>query len=550
MNFTDDRYRPLYHFSPPLGWWGGGPDGTIYYNGEYHVFYQYDPYMGSSSGSTAWGHTVSRDLVHWEHRPVAIGPTWCSAEHYQGFAQSDLFKQLDRSRIPPTLYDREICFSGSAVINNGVPTIVYTGILSGVQDIPIILGRSQCMATSDDGMFTWRKHEANPVIASPPPELVDPADRDVALEWEEVPLPSPRRWIDHGGKDRAVDGRQLDAIEDERTRGQITAWHDPHVWQEGETWYMGLGCGFLGIGGAVLLYRSPDLIDWEYMHPLCVGTEPAFNRWLVPNFFSLGDKYVLIAAATTRGAATKSVYMIGSYADHKFSQETEGFIDANPLAAFHCARTMLDPNGRRILVGLLAERRVINDNPHGWAGVLSLPRVLELDAGGTLLMDPVPEVCSRHDPEWAYEGPLSSGAPLIPENLQEECLEMVLEVDPGSAREVGVKLRCSPDGEEETEICYVRSDAIIAVDTTKASLDPDTGHSVSESSLALGPNETLRLHLFIDRSTIEVFANRRACVSDRIYPTREDSLGIQAFARGGDATIRALRVWRKESIFF
>ena len=57
------------------------------------------------------------------------------------------------------------------------------------------------------------------------------------------------------------------------------------------------------------------------------------------------------------------------------------------------------------------------------------------------------------------------------------------------------------------------------------------------------------LHLFLDRSTIEVFANRRACVSDRVYPTREDSLGVQLFARGGEAKVRTLKVWRKSSIF-
>lgn len=550
MNFADDRYRPIYHFSPPLGWWGGGPDGTIHHNGEYHVFYQYDPYMGSSSGSTAWGHTVSRDLVHWEHRPVVLGPTVCRTEHYQAFAQSNLLKQLDRSRIPPVLYDREICFSGSTVINNGVPTITYTGILSGVQDVPIALNRSQCLATSDDGMMTWRKHESNPVIPHPPPELVDPAERDQPLVWNEVPLPSPRRWVDHRGKDRAFDGRRLDAVEDDRTRGQITAWHDPHVWQEGDTWYMALGCGFLGMGGALLLYRSPDLIEWKYLHPLCVGTEPEFNRWLVPDFFPLGDRHVLLTAATTRGESGKVIYMTGCYDDHRFTPQVEGFLDAYPMAAFHCARTLLDSKGRRIMVGLLAERRVIADNPHGWAGVLSLPRVLDLDADGRLLMDPAPEVCSTHEADWEYHGALSARAPLIPADLYEDSLELVMEIDPGSAGDVGVKLRSSPGGEEETAIRYDTENQNLTVDTRKASLNLDTGRSVNGTPLALKSGELLRLHVFLDRSTVEVFANRRACVSDRLYPTRDDSLGVEVYARGGDATITTLKAWRKKSVFF
>ena len=553
MNFdrSIDPHRPLYHFSPPLGWWGGGPDGTIHHDGEYHVFYQFDPYMGSTSGNASWGHAVSRDLLHWEHRPVAIGPTPFGAGSYAAFARSDLVKSLDRSRVPPMVYDREVCFSGSAVVDRGVPTLVYTGILHGLQDAPVMLGRSQCIATSDDGMLTWRKHAANPVIPHPPPELVDPSLREQDPVWTEGVLPAPRRWLDQEGQDRAIDGRRLDAVEDDGTRGQLTAWHDPHVWREGETWYMGLGCGFLGVGGAVLLYRSPDLVSWEYMHPLCVGSDPGYNRWLVPDFFPLGDRHVLLAAATSRGRSGKAVYMVGEYRDHRFTPEVEGFLDTHPMASFHCARTLLDPAGRRIMFGVLAERRLVADNPHGWAGVLSLPRVLGLGEGDRLLMDPAPGVCSRGEPDWVFAGEeLSPDRPLELAPVRGDCLEMVAEIDPGSAREVGVKLRRSPGGEEETVVRYDRHEATLGVDTTRSSLEPDTGRTVSAAPLGLKPGEPLRLHLFLDRSTLEVFANRRACASDRLYPTREDSLGAGLFALGGRARLANLKVWGRRSVFF
>ena len=553
MNFdrSIDPHRPLYHFSPPLGWWGGGPDGTIHHDGQYHVFYQFDPYMGSTSGNASWGHAVSRDLVHWEHRPVAIGPTPFGAGYYAAFARSDLVRSLDRSGIPPILYDREVCFSGSAVIDRGVPTLVYTGILHGLQDAPVMLGRSQCIATSDDGMLTWRKHPANPVIPHPPPGLVDPSQRPEAPVWTEGVLPSPRRWLEQEGQDRAIDGRRLDAVEEDETRGQLTAWHDPHVWREGETWYMGLGCGFLGVGGAVLLYRSPDLISWEYMHPLCVGSDPEYNRWLVPDFFPLGDRHVLLAAATSRGRSGKAVYMVGEYRGHRFIPESEGFLDTHPMACFHCARTLLDPAGRRIVFGVLAERRLVAGNPHGWAGVLSLPRVLELGEGDRLLMDPAPEVCSSGEPDWEFAGEeLAPDRPLALAPVQGDCLEMAAEIDPGGAREVGLQLRRSPGGEEETVVRYDRGEAVLGVDTTKSSLEPDTGRTVSAAPLDLKPGERLRLHLFLDRSTLEVFANRRACASDRLYPAREDSLGAGLFALGGRARLESLKVWRRKSIFF
>ena len=553
MNFdkTIDPYRPLYHYSPPLGLWGGGPDGTIYHNGEYHVFYQYDPYMGCTSGNASWGHTVSRDLVHWEQRRVAIGPTPFSAEQYLAFARSNLVKELDRSRMPPIVYDRELCFSGSTVIHDGVPTIIYTGFFFGVQDVPIMRTRTQCIATSDDGMLTWEKHPANPVLEHPPAELVDLTEKDHPLAWEESAVPSDRRWVNHAGSDQASDDRPLGHTQDEYTKGEITAWHDPHVWREGDLWYMALGCGFLGVGGAILLYQSKDLIEWKYLHPLCVGQDPNFNRWLVPDFIPLGDKHVLFTMATTRCRAGKAIYMVGSYQDLRFTPELEGFVDAHPMACFHCHRTLLDPNGRRIMFGVLAERRPVANNKHGWAGVLSLPRVLDLDAENRLLMDPAREVCSTGEPDWMYQGQnLSSDSAWQVSDAQGDCLELVVEIDPGKAEEVGLKLRCSPGGEEQTLIRYTPHQGSISIDTTRSSLDSDTGRSVNGTPLALQPAEPLRLHVFLDRSTVEAFANRRACLSNRTYPTREDSIGVELFARGGSASVNTLKVWRKKPIFY
>ena len=66
----NERYRPQFHFTPRINWMND-PNGLVYYEGQYHMFFQYNPF-GNRWGYMSWNHAVSDDLVHWEHRPVAI----------------------------------------------------------------------------------------------------------------------------------------------------------------------------------------------------------------------------------------------------------------------------------------------------------------------------------------------------------------------------------------------------------------------------------------------------------------------------------------------
>src|SRR6476659_2902008 len=112
-----DPHRPGYHFLPPANWMND-PNGLIHWKGQYHMFYQYNP-EGPFHNKIHWGHAVSTDLVHWAHLPVALAPT------------------LDSP-------DEDGCWSGCAVDNAGVPTLVYTGV-RGEDQLP-------CVATGDDDL--------------------------------------------------------------------------------------------------------------------------------------------------------------------------------------------------------------------------------------------------------------------------------------------------------------------------------------------------------------------------------------------------------------
>jgi beta-fructofuranosidase/levanase len=135
---TVDKYRPKYHFTPEKNWMND-PNGMFFYEGEYHLFYQYNPY-GNTWGHMSWGHAVSDDMINWEHLPVAIPEE-----------------------------DGIMIFSGSAVVDwnnssgfskNEEPPIVavYTGFneKTGVQQ--------QSIAYSLDHGRTFHKYEGNPVL--------------------------------------------------------------------------------------------------------------------------------------------------------------------------------------------------------------------------------------------------------------------------------------------------------------------------------------------------------------------------------------------------
>ncbi len=144
---AQDPLRPQYHLMPP-GNWMNDPNGPIWWKGKYHVFYQENPYA-ANWGQMHWGHAVSTDMVHWRHLPIALSPT-------------------------PGGPDSDGCFSGSAVVNAGVPTIIYTGVQKAPHDQVTLrdagwsLRETQLLATAqDENLIHWKKR-STPVVAAPP----------------------------------------------------------------------------------------------------------------------------------------------------------------------------------------------------------------------------------------------------------------------------------------------------------------------------------------------------------------------------------------------
>lgn len=186
----------------------------------------------------------------------------------------------------------------------------------------------------------------------------------------------------------------------------------------------------------------------------------------------------------------------------------------------------------------------------GWAGVISLPRVLSLRPDGLLGVEPAPEVEILRGERYRLAGivlaPASSGAL---QDVRGACLEIVAIFEPGDAREFGLKVRCSPDGAEQTHIAYDRVARRLVLSRERSSLSPQVHRSVPEGEFDLAAGERLRLHVFLDRSVVEIYANGRACLTSRIYPSRADSLGVDLFTHGGNVKLTSLDVWEMGSIW-
>jgi beta-fructofuranosidase len=473
QHVATDPQRPCYHFLPPSNWLND-PNGLIQWNGEYHMFYQYNP-NGPFHGSIHWGHAVSTDLVHWEHLPIALAPE-------------------------PGTADEHGCYSGVAVDDGGVPTLIYSGNRDRTQRM--------CLATSADGLLTWQKHPDNPLIPEPPPGL------------------------------------------------DLVEYRDHSVWREDGTWYQLMGAGIRGQGGTALLYRSRDLRSWEYLHPLCIGDLHQStsiwtgSMWECPDFFQLGDRHVLIISVWDQDNLHYSAAMVGSYRDHRLFPDVEHKLDYGDRH-FYAPQSFTDAQGRRIIFGWVQEGRSVEAQlASGWSGVMSLPRVLSLGSDGQVCMQPAPELAAlrgEHTHSAAIDVP--AGQVVILPEISGDTLELDVELAPARAGLCGIVVRRSPDGTEQTQIAYDAALRQLVVDRTRSSLDLTTDHNLHAAPLTLGPDEPLRLRIFLDRSVLEVFANERVSITSRIYPTRADSLGVALLAEGGEARLNALDAWQVHPIW-
>lgn len=292
------------------------------------LLYHFEPKKGWMNDPNGLIYFKGKYHAFFQHNPYDVRG---GKMHWGHAVSEDLISwtELPVALIPDQPYeDTGGCFSGSAVEKDGRLYLFYTSVSEK-------LGQTQSVAYSDDGLHFY-KYQDNPVIQTPPLE---------------------------GSGD----------------------FRDPKVGKWEDRYYMVCGTGKDGVG-KIVIYWSQDLLHWEYGGVLFQGKE--YGSVLeCPDFFPLGDKYVLMFSQMGRRTHS-TMFVVGSFDGSRFVPETYCTPEAGPH--FYAPQTFLDDKGRRILIGWMYSWDKKLDEGADYAGALSIPRKLELKEGA-LSIYPVEE---------------------------------------------------------------------------------------------------------------------------------------------------------------
>ncbi len=402
---------------PPAKWMND-PNGTIFHRGWFHLFYQLNPF-GDTWGFMHWGHARSRDLLHWEHLPIALAPAVELGEEH--------------------------CFSGCiATDQDGTPRMFYTSV-------PFSGGRfAQWRASPlDDDLITWQRDQM-------------PAFPEPAAHGQDARDPFIFR---HHGRTFLIYGAP------NAGRSTIPLWEA----EDGDLSRLVSRGEFFSLPQAQVAFCE------------------------CPNVLPVGEKLLLLLSPYRAVE-----WRLGTFDGQRFSEERLGRLDLHDN--FYATNTLTDEVGRTVVLGWIRGFRAGT----GWSGCLALPRLIEPDPVAGIRQQVHPCVVDlRQGAVVSWSGRLSG--------------ERILATDAG--RSIEVRARSSGGFTMRLAGIPLRWDGrYLAVgDGTYEVLNGD-------------------FHIFVDRTTVEVFADAGRIVITRVvYPTERQESAVIA-ADGADITVELHRL--------
>jgi fructan beta-fructosidase len=467
-----EPFRPQFHFSPARNW-TNDPNGLVYFEGEYHLFFQFNPF-GDRWGHMSWGHAVSRDLVRWRELPVAI-PEDKGIMIFTGSTVVDHHNS-----------------SGFCAARKPCLVAIYTGHTPETASRPVL--QTQNLAYSNDRGRTWTKYAQNPVL-----DLHMSDFRDPKVIWSE----RGKRWV-----------MAVSLPNDHKVRFYGSA--DLKHWQPRSDF---------GPAGAISgQWECPELFE------LPVDAQAGQTRWVL--------KVGLNPGALQGGSGEQ--YFIGQFDGARFTNDNPSNLTlwTDYGKDCYCALTFnnLPSTQSPVMIGWMSNWQYAADVPTSpWRGQMTVPRKLSLRTtpeGLRLVQNPIDSLQQlRH--------PWQAGS---------DTFELQATVPLGNAKEVGLKL-LDADG-TFTLIGFDRERQQLFVDRTHSG---ETGFSKEFPARTSAPFRLgavlLRLHILVDRNSIEVFADDgRVAMTNLVFPPPA-ARRIEFYSKGGQAGAIKTERWTLGSIW-
>lgn len=421
-----------FHVTGEMGWIND-PNGFVYFQDAYHLFYQHHPYS-TQWGPMHWGHVKSHDLIKWDYLPIALAPHVLDAG---GGA----------------------AFSGSAIDINGELYLMYTENWIGYQH--------QVIAKSSNGIDFQMINEGLPVIdASNLPFYSNPID-----------------------------------------------FRDPKIFLRNDTYYAVIGSRQINQFGQVLLFKSNNLIDWTHVGPVIQGNLRLLHvlgyMFECPDLFELNGKDVLIMSPQQIPGHRNNfgtVYVTGSLNVQTGSLEAWSLSEIEEIDYgfdFYAPQTMIDPQGRRIMVAWMQSWNRSPMTGHlGWAGAMTIPRVISLDASNKLIQYPVEEI-EQYRTQIEHMSVTRSGK--FDTGYAGNVSDMEIKLYPGNGKS-GVTLFGDSNG-KGVHVYY--ENGLLYLNRTERMNGRHVGdfYNVTQVPVTLNTDGSLDLRILIDKYSVEVFIN-------------------------------------------
>jgi len=486
-------YRPGFHFAPTRNW-TNDPNGLVYYNGRYHMFYQYNPY-GDLWGHMTWAHAVSKDLIKWEDMPVAI-PEYKNSDGtttmiFSGTAVADKTNS-----------------SGLAGKEGKTPLVaIYTSHI--VDSNGKATGQSQSMAYSLDGIkFTL--YDKNPLI-----DLHTKAFRDPKVFWHR----KSGKWV-------MIVAKPTDYL--------LQFYGSPDL----KNWKLLSSFGG-GIGDKSKIWECPDIFE------LPVKNAAGESKWVI----------TVSGGHPQQNNFPGMQYFTGTFDGNAFSadkQDSAQYIDYGKDYYAGIVYNCLPENDKRqIMIGWASSWIYARNIPtKGFRGQMAIPRELsmfKIKQGKYLLCSyPVKEVEKYREKILFNQAAISIREEKLLNGVNEDKLDIQFTLFPGTASQSGIKLL--KNTRDETVVYYNKADSSIKLDRTKSG---NTSFSPKFSSIESVPvpvnRDGVPVRILVDKNSIEVFINGgKQVITDLVFPSTENAV-TALFAAGGEASFRDVKIWRMKS---